>query len=69
MTENTIFANFQTVAISTNFVSQKVVKAWIIANAIHSILLILKNYFHRFSFSKKLQRFVFFVKKTDFDIL
>ena len=28
-----------------------------------------KNYFHRFSFSKKLQRFVFFVKKTDFEIL
>jgi hypothetical protein len=38
-----ILRYFQIVAISTVFITQKAVKAWIIANEIHSSFLILKK--------------------------
>ena len=54
ITENTILFKFQIVAIYTIFISQKAVKAWIIANALHFSLFI----------PKKCLLWIFFFKKA-----
>jgi hypothetical protein len=53
ITENTILLKFQKVAICSIFISQRAVKAWILANALNLILLILKKrLFMDFGFQK-----------------
>jgi hypothetical protein len=69
ITKNSILSKFEIVAISTIFISQKAVKARIIANALHFSLLILKKIFSWIFFLKKASEICVFLKKVWFDVL
>jgi hypothetical protein len=68
LTEHPNLLKFQKVAICSIFISQRAVKAWVIANALNFSLLILKKEFSWILVSKMLQRFAYFLKRLNIKI-
>jgi hypothetical protein len=63
ITENTILLNFQKVTTCSICISQRAVKAWIIANVLNLVLLILKKRFSWILVSKNASEIFVFPEK------